>query len=50
MASALYGVRPIDPISFVGALLIAGLIVLAASCQPVLQAMNVEVATVLKDE
>jgi ABC-type antimicrobial peptide transport system permease subunit len=50
VASALYGVRPMDPISFVGALLSVGLIVSAASWQPVLQAMNVDVSTVLNDE
>lgn len=50
MQSILYGVKPFDPISFVGALLTIGIIGLAAIWQPLHRAMSVDPAIVLREE
>jgi ABC-type antimicrobial peptide transport system permease subunit len=48
--SALYGIKPFDPLSVVGALLIVEAIGVMAAWQPMRRAMNVDPAIVLKEE
>jgi predicted lysophospholipase L1 biosynthesis ABC-type transport system permease subunit len=48
--SILYGVKPFDPVSLVGALLVVGMIGLIAIWQPMYRAMGVDPAIVLRDE
>lgn len=50
IASALYGVRPSDPISFISALISVCLIAAAASCLPVWRTLRIDPATILRDE
>jgi predicted permease len=50
VASALYGVRPTDPVSFSTALLAVIAIAAAASSLPVWRAMRVDPAAILRDE
>jgi predicted permease len=50
VASALYGVRPSDPVSFSAALLTVCVIAAAASCLPVWRTLRIDPATVLRDE
>jgi predicted permease len=50
IASALYGIKPFDPLSLAGALLIVGAIGIMAAWQPMRRAMNVDPAIVLKEE
>jgi predicted permease len=50
IASALYGIKPFDPLSFAGALLTVGAIGIIAAWQPIRRAMNVDPAIVLREE
>jgi len=50
IASALYGIKPFDPLSLAGALLIVGAIGIMAAWQPMRRAMNVDPAIVLREE
>ncbi len=50
IASALYGIKPLDPLSFAGALLTLSVIGLMAIWQPLRRAMNTEPAVVLRQE
>jgi hypothetical protein len=50
VASALYGVRPSDPVSFSAALLAVSGIAAAASCLPVWRTLRIDPATILRDE
>jgi predicted permease len=50
VASALYGVRPADPISFSAALLAVCVIAASASCLPVWRTLRIEPAAILRDE
>jgi predicted permease len=50
VASALYGVRPSDPVSFSAALLAVCAIAAAASSLPVRRTLRIDPATVLRDE
>jgi predicted permease len=50
ITSALYGIRPYDPISLFGALLTIAAIGLIAVWQPVQRAMKVEPAVILREE
>ncbi len=50
ISSLLYGIRPFDPSSFGGALLLVVAIATIASWRPVQRAMNVAPAVVLRDE
>jgi predicted permease len=50
VASALYGVRPSDPVSFSVALLVVCAIAAVASCLPVRRTLRIEPATILRDE
>jgi predicted permease len=50
VASALYGVRPSDAVSFSAALLAVAAIAAAASALPVWRAMRVDPAVILRDE
>ena len=50
IASALYGIKPLDPVSFSAALAAVILICAVAAWQPVRRAMQVDPAIVLRDE
>ncbi len=50
VASALYGVRTSDPVSFSAALLGVCVIAAAASCLPVWRTLRIEPAAILRDE
>jgi ABC-type antimicrobial peptide transport system permease subunit len=50
VASALYGVRPSDPVSFAAALLLVTAIAAAASCLPVWRTLRINPAAILRDE
>jgi predicted permease len=50
VASALYGVRPADPLSFSAALLAVCVIAASASCLPVWRTLRIEPAAILRDE
>jgi predicted permease len=50
VASALYGVRPVDPVSFSAALLAVCVIAASASCLPVWRTLRIEPAAILRDE
>ncbi len=50
VASALYGVRPSDPVSFAAALLLVGAIAAAASCLPIWRTLRINPAAILRDE
>jgi ABC-type antimicrobial peptide transport system permease subunit len=50
VASALYGIRPSDPISFSVALLAVCAIAAVASCLPVWRTLRIDPAVVLRDE
>jgi ABC-type antimicrobial peptide transport system permease subunit len=50
IASALYGIKPFDPLSLAGALLTVGTIGIIAVWQPMRHAMNVDPAIVLREE
>jgi predicted permease len=50
IASALYGIKPFDSLSFAGALLTVGAIGIIAAWQPIRRAMNVDPAIVLREE
>jgi predicted permease len=50
VASALYGVRPSDPVSFSAALLAVCFIAAAASCLPLWRIVRIEPCVVLRDE
>lgn len=50
VASALYGVRTSDPVSFSAALLAVCVIAAAASCLPVWRTLRIEPAAILRDE
>lgn len=50
LASALYGIKPFDPVPFAGALLIVGVIGLISAWQPVRYATKVDPAIVLREE
>jgi predicted permease len=50
VASALYGVRPADPVSFSAALLAVCVIATSASCLPVWRTLRIEPAAILRDE
>jgi predicted permease len=50
ITSALYGIKPFDPLSLAGALLIVGAIGIMAAWQPMHHAMNVDPAIVLREE
>ena len=50
ISSALYGVRPSDPVSFSAALLAVCVIAAAASCLPIWRTLRIDPATILRDE
>jgi ABC-type antimicrobial peptide transport system permease subunit len=50
IASALYGIKPFDPLSLVGALLTVEAIGVMAAWQPMRRAINVDPAIVLREE
>jgi FtsX-like permease family len=50
IASALYGIRPLDPLSFAGALLTVVAIGLISTWQPIRRATNIDPAIVLREE
>lgn len=50
VASALYGIRPSDPVSFSAALLTVCVIAAAASCLPVWRTLRIDPAAILRDE
>jgi hypothetical protein len=50
VASALYGVRPSDPVSFSAALFTVCVIAAAASCLPVWRTLRIDPAAILRDE
>ena len=50
MASLLFGVKPIDPVTFVVALAILGTIAMIASIAPAIRAMRADPAVTLKSE
>jgi ABC-type antimicrobial peptide transport system permease subunit len=50
VASALYGVRPSDPVSFSATLLAVCAFAAAASCLPIWRTLRIDPATILRDE
>ena len=50
ISSALYGIRPSDPVSFSAALLSVCVIAAAASCLPIWRTLRIDPATILRDE
>jgi ABC-type antimicrobial peptide transport system permease subunit len=50
IASALYGIKPLDPVSLVGALLVVGVIGFISAWQPICYATKVDPAIVLREE
>ncbi|HLK65616.1 MAG TPA: ABC transporter permease [Bryobacteraceae bacterium] len=50
MGTLLYGVRPLDPVAFVSAAAILGMVALAASAIPALRASRVDPAIALREE
>jgi predicted permease len=50
MTGMLYGVRPNDPITFGGVLVVLGLVALLASCLPARKATRIEPTTALRSE
>jgi predicted permease len=50
VASALYGVRPSDPVSFSAALFTVCVIAATASCLPVWRTLRIDPAAILRDE
>jgi putative ABC transport system permease protein len=50
IASALYGIKPFDPLSLAGALLIVGAIGIMAAWQPMRHAINADPSIILREE
>jgi ABC-type antimicrobial peptide transport system permease subunit len=50
ISSALYGIKPFDPLSLAAALLTVGAIGMVAAWQPIRRAMSVDPAIVLREE
>lgn len=50
MAALLYGVRPLDPVAFVTAAVVLGIVALTAASVPAMQAARVDPAIALREE
>jgi len=50
MAALLYGVRPLDPVAFLTAAVVLGIVALTAASVPALRAARVDPAIALREE